>query len=173
MSQGGPNPLKLYDLSKEILEACTAVYYENDLEPPPQRYVAAVSNPVPISDSLVVAYSRMFHGMPAKPDQPYASRGLMTPRSASFGIWVFRSLSDTLWGEGQVQLDLVDLDGVDEDSKVMMTDAYLLSKGIVAAHAAGQLGVDSGQPVGLGDVLPLPAAGGVGGMRFEISFEMV
>lgn len=173
MSVGGPNPTKLYDLAKELLEACTVVYAENDLEPPPLRYVCATSNPVPISDSLVVSYSRLFHGMPAKPDQPYPSRGLMVPRSASFGIWIFRSLEDTLWGEGQVELSLVDLGSVDRDAKLMMTDAYLLPKGIVAAHAAGQLGVDSGQPVGMGDVLPLPASGGVGGLRLEISFELV
>lgn len=173
MSIGGPNPAKLYDLARELLDACTNVYYENDLEPPPLRYVAGVSNPVPISDSLVVTYSRLYHGTPARPDQQYPARGLFVPRAASFGIWCFRALQDTLWGQGQVELSLVDMDGVDADARLMMTDAYLLPKGIVAAHAAGQIGVDSGDPVGMGDVLPLPAAGAVGGCRLEISYELV
>ena len=168
-------PTNLFDLATDVLDAALTAWPSAGLVAPSVAYVYGGASPVAMCDSVVVTYTRIFHGMPARADAPYPSKAMAAPRSVTLCVWCFRCLTDTLYGEGVQVSDSATVSVVNAtaDASTLMTDAYILPRAIVAAHAAGQIGHDYAGVLGIGDVVPLAASGGVGGCRFELSLELM
>lgn len=166
-------PTNLYDLAHQLLAAVEAGFVNADVPAPTLSYVCGNNVPVAIADSLAVSWVRIFHGTPGQPDKPYPAKTLFVPRSCTLAVWCFRPLYDVLTGEGQTLiLSTENTAQMEADAQTIMTDGYIIPKAIVVAHSAGLLGVDSGAPVAMGDVIPLAASGGVGGCRAEIHYDL-
>lgn len=164
-------PDNLYQLATALLVACQGIYLEQQVDPPSAAYVYAPGEPTAVCDQLVVSFGSIYHGRPAQPIQPMQA-GLTMPRTADLFVWVFRCLTDTLQGQG---LELTDPAPVparaNYDAQVIMTDAYILHRGIIAAHFAGTF-KSFADGLAVNEAAPIQAAGGIGGMRIAVSAEL-
>lgn len=173
MSSG---PSNLYDLAEALLRAAAGVFVDNGEPAPALQYVYAAGQPAAVCDQLVVSWEMISPGtaggtLNVNP-MPAQSYGMVMPRNARLQLWCFRCLTDVVGGSG---LQLVDLspsvEQVSYDSKRIMTDAYILTRGIVAAHYAGTFKTFS-DGMAMSPTVPVAANGGIGGCVISVDAEL-
>jgi hypothetical protein len=146
-----------------------------------QNAFATASPPVPLPDrqfatgttiaedceQLVVAFDSIFTGTPGQAATPQFIRPSST-RVATFTVQINR-LIPSLEGVGQGTMAPsaadIQASGID-----LMTDAFLMHRGLMTAANARAFGDPKG--VSLGPVTPTPAAGEIGGMTMIVTIDL-
>ncbi|MGH9093843.1 MAG: hypothetical protein ACRDXE_01645 [Acidimicrobiales bacterium] len=163
-------PRNLYDLATTVRDAIVAGYATDGVAAPPITYICGPREPSAMCDALVVGWARVFHGTPGPARPPAIVRGTMVARSTELIVWVFRCLTDVLQGDGMGKT-VFDPVKADADAAAIMTDAYVVHRGLVRAHAAGELR-DYTQGLSIGDAQPLAAEGGIAGIELRLTMEL-
>lgn len=161
-------PTNLYDLAHALLGAVEDSFRDDGVGLPEHREVTGV-DVVGECEKLVVAFDRLFIGIPGFAETPQPVTKALT-RVASFVVVLFRCVT-TLEGEGQQILESPAVEDLDADAKVIMTDAYVLHRGIARAHFAGKFR-DYCENISLGPATPVPTQGGIGGTTLVIAAEL-
>lgn len=170
MSSG---PSNLYDLASALLAAAAGTFIDNGVVAPELQYVYGAGLPPATCDQLVVSWEAVNPAVPGATNTLLVlqSGGLIAQRSARLQLWTFRCLVGGLQGEGLQLTEPVDPVRMNFDAERVMTDAYILHRGIVAAHYSGAFGKFA-DGLAIGQALPLPADGGVGGCVITLEAEL-
>ena len=165
-------PTNLFDLCTALLAACVDIYEGYDgITAPSLQYVYGAGEPVAACDQLVVAWQATKPNTPTFAENPMWVNPVMS-RRANLVIMAYRCLTDIPQGGG---FEVTDPEPVPAratyDAQAIMTDAYILPKGIVAAHYAGTFG-NFASGLAIANVVPIQADGGVGGCRLDIEAEL-
>lgn len=170
-------PTNMADLAHALLAAAAGIFVDNGVAAPDLQYVYGVGEPVAVCDQLVVSWDMIAPGTPgattttAMPTQTF---GLVMPRTAHLRLWCFRCIAD-VFGVSGLQLadppDSLGLANLTYTAEQVMTDAYILTRGIVAAHYAGSFKTFA-DGMAVGPTVPLQANGQVGGCVVAIEAEL-
>lgn len=170
-------PGNLYGLAKALLGAAAGIFVDNGQDAPDLQYVFGVGEPAAVCDQLVVSWDMIAPGVPGGTTttaMPLQTFGLVMPRTAHLRLWCFRCIAD-VFGVSGLQLadppDALGLENLAYTAEQVMTDAYILTRGIVAAHYAGSFKTFA-DGMAVGPAVPLQAAGIVGGCVLPIEAEL-
>jgi hypothetical protein len=166
-------PTNLYDLKAQCLNAVVSYFAEMNVTLPAVQYVSSGVQPTGASDELVVT-ARIDPGTPTRSQAQQAVKHLIAFDVAQLTIWLIRSIQ-VVGGEGyEITAGVMNPAAMESaNAQLIDTDMYLVRKALRIAQATGQLGVDSGSPIGLGPTQPLNSSGGMGGCRTDFSFELI
>ena len=167
MSSG---PSNLFDLAKSLLVAADSALVEVGINPPELQYVHGPGRPAVTCDELVVSWEGIFPGVPGDTATTRLIDRVM-PRNARLQLWCFRCLADASGGEALQLTEAPDVAQVTYDAEAIMSDGYVLTRGVAAAHYSGEF-KSFADGLSIAQCVPVEAAGGVGGCVLTIEAEL-
>lgn len=158
------SPTRVYDLGAAILAAIQAAYVTAGVALPDRAYVAE-GPPAYDCEQIVVAFTRMYPGLPFRDDPTAPVLKAVLLRSVTFAVHVVRCIPvvDDYGNAPSAEM----LDGT---AAAVLTDAYLLPTSVVKAWHAGDLSGTCDE-FGVREVVPAEPSGGFGGTIMQVDAQ--
>lgn len=159
-------PTNLYDLAQSLLSAVAAQFALDVVAPPARQYVT-VDPPTADCDALVIAYSRLYMGVAGSAENMQSANRAQT-RLADLAVYVMRCGVPTATGTGTAALQAPSVAKYDAYGQTVLTDAYVLHRGVWRARMGGTFG-DYLTGLVIGPAVPMPPEGGISGVRMLVT----
>jgi hypothetical protein len=165
----------LFDLANALLVSCNRSFEEDGQVAPALQYVYGPGRPYVVCDQLVVSWVQIAPGVPAgatlTTGMGMQAFGRVMPRTAVLQVWCFRCLTDAIGVEALQMADPPNVGQVTYDATQIMTDAYVLTRGIARAHLQDTFKTFA-DGLAIRTCEPVEAAGQIGGCLLTIEAEL-
>jgi hypothetical protein len=163
-------PSNLYDMAHTILDAVSAQMAADGVDVPDRQYVT-MGVPVAECGALVVAWERLGRGTASGTGEVVRPVDFAATRVATFSVWLLRCLSATVPDEGVDLAAAPTVAELEADAEVVLTDAYVVERGLGRARQAAQVR-ERGVQMQAYPVVPMEPSGGIGGVRCLVRVDL-